>query len=905
VLVFSLALGVLAGASWVQLQEALLGTHMRFILLGVMLACMLLWWCIGRALAAGVWRYLTRAVLMFSVASLCMVLWSTLLAERELAKRLPESLDQQSVWLDVVVTDLPTRHERGWRFEVKVLAARWSVDSSELISDFPAQGVMSWYLHPPKDSKDPKDSKGAKDSYGPKESADAEQTSNDFRLAPGQRWQFKAKVRRAAGTLNPGGFDLEAWMLEKKLYFSGTVALGKKDPPPQQLAGVSSLQIRIDQMRDRLRQSIDQRLPDSAAKPVISALVVGDQRAISTADWALFQRTGVSHLMSISGLHVTMLAALVGAMGTLFWRALCCSPISAGLWLPVQSVSAVFACAGAFGYALLAGFAIPAQRTAWMVGVVSLCRWCGIRSDPWAVIAIALMVVLVMDPMACLAPGFWLSFFAVAVLFGLSQQDDAKADASDRTIRDLRAQKAGRNLSALRQTFSVMPLVPLVPLVRLIRLAAHAQFAITFGLLPMTVLMFQQIVVVGPLANAVAIPVVSYMVTPLAMLASLVALGSDWPGLFQAAAWVTTTLYGFLNWCVGLPWALFDWPSPGVLRATLASVGVAVALSGLMGQRLGRWRHLGWLSLILLWGPVAEPAPAHGQMAVTFIDVGQGSSVLIQTASHAMLVDTGPLLGGSDAGARMVLPMLRRHGVRRLDQLMISHFDQDHSGGLLSILAALRVDVLSSPEDEPTARARVQTPETTRQEAGMTFSQCQAGQHWEWDGVKFWVLFPARGADALPIRDQDRNGRSCVLRVVAADGSSVLLAGDLPAKEERALVAQFAAPSDSADRGLLHLDGASLASQVLLAPHHGSKTSSSQALLDAVRPQWVVIQAGYRNRFGHPHAQVLERLTMPVLRTDLQGAVQFRWPLPGGPPVMTDFWASHRRYWHLARAASG
>lgn len=895
-LVFSLALGVLAGASWVQLGETLLGTRERFIVLGIMLGCMLLWWCVGRALAAGVGRYLTRITLIFSVAGLGMVLWSTLLAERELAKRLPEALDQQSVWLDVVVADLPTRHERGWRFEVKVLAARWSADSAENISDFPVQGVMSWYLHPPKDARDGKDSR---------EAADAEQTINDFRLAPGQRWQFKAKVRRAAGTLNPGGFDLEAWMLEKKLYFSGTVALGKKDPPPHQLGGVSSLQIRIDQMRDRLRQSIDQRLPDSAAKPVISALVVGDQRAISTADWALFQRTGVSHLMSISGLHVTMLAALAGALGTLLWRALCCWPISAGLWLPVQSVSAVFACVGAFGYALLAGFAIPAQRTAWMVGVVCLCRWCGIRADPWAVIAIALIVVLVMDPMACLAPGFWLSFFAVAVLFGLAQQDDLKRDDPVHKRRDSRERKAGgdfkarkedRDIPALRQTFSLM---------RLVCLAAHAQFAITFGLLPMTVLLFQQIVVVGPLANAVAIPVVSYLVTPLAMLASLVALGSDWPGLFQAAAWVYTVLYGFLNWCAGLPWALFDWPSPGVLRATLASVGVAVALSGFMGQRFGRWRHLGWLSLMLLWGPVAEPAPPHGQMAVTFIDVGQGSGVLIQTESHAMLVDTGPLLGGSDAGARMVLPTLRRHGVRRLDQLMISHFDQDHSGGLLSILAALKVDMLSSPEDEPTARARVESPETKRQQVGMTFSQCQAGQHWEWDGVKFWVLFPARGTDTVPISEQDRNSRSCVLRVVAADGSSVLLAGDLPAKGERALVAQFAAPSDSADRGLPHLDGAALASQVLLAPHHGSKTSSSQALLDAVRPQWVVIQAGYRNRFGHPHAEVLARLTVPVLRTDLLGAVHFRWPDPGGPPVVTDFWAAHRRYWHIARAASG
>jgi competence protein ComEC len=407
--------------------------------------------------------------------------------------------------------------------------------------------------------------------------------------------------------------------------------------------------------------------------------------------------------------------------------------------------------------------------------------------------------------------------------------------------------------------------------------------------------------VIGPLANSVAIPVVSYIVTPFAMLASLIALVSDWPGLFQAAAWVYTALYSFLNWCAALPWALLDWPSPGVVRATVASLGVAIALSSATGRWLGRWRHAGWLSLGLLWAPIADPPPKHGQMAVTFIDVGQGSSVLIQTHSHAMLVDTGPMLGSSDAGARVVLPVLRRHGIRRLDQLMISHFDQDHSGGLESILSAMPVGTLVSPEDQSTVWAR--TPESilAARNRPMTFSQCQAGQRWEWDGVKFWVLFPAQGAQDQPISDRDRNGRSCVLHVAAANGASVLLAGDLPAKAERALIAQFVTPSDSADRGLLHLDGASLPAQVLLAPHHGSKTSSSQALLDAVKPAWVVVQAGFRNRFGHPHAQVLERLTVPVLRTDLQGAIAFRWAELGSQPQISDFWAAHRRYWHIAR----
>lgn len=831
-LVFALALGSLLGVSGLQLQPVLPNAqqlHQVWLACAVVFALWLMsgWLTTRRSLqqvlransVQGIYVVL-RFILILTLAAGLMLIYTTQWAERELAKRLPAELDQQSVALDVVIVDLPTRHERGWRFEVQVLTP-----------GLPSRGVLNWYVS----------ESGSEPGSEPHD--------DTLRLAPGQRWQLQAKVRRAAGTLNPGGFDLEAWMLEKQLYFSGTVQQGKRQAAPVRLADADGFLIRIDQLRDRIRTRIDALLKDDVARHVLNALVVGDQRAISTQDWALFQRTGVSHLMSISGLHVTMLAGLASFLGAWVWRRLCVWPISAGLYIPVQSVAAASAAAGAMGYALLAGFAIPAQRTALMVMFLAIARLSGLKADHWAVISLALMAVLLTDPMACLAPGFWLSFFAVALLFSLGEASTEKVTWPRRVWA-------------------------------MVKTASHAQLAITFGLLPITVLLFQQVVVIGPLANALVIPVVSFVITPLAMLASLVAAFSDADALLRLASWVYQLLYQFLMWCASLEWSRLDWPSPGLERTVASSLGMLVALGSLFKKWLGHGRHAGWLALGLLWVPPAA-APAHGEMEVTFIDVGQGSSVLVRTAHHTLLVDTGPKMGGSDAGERMVLPTLRRMGIRRLDQLMVSHFDDDHAGGVNAVLANMQVSEMRFPDAE----------------AGPAVVACQAGQRWSWDGVTFVVLHPA---SAGPV-SKDRNARSCVLHISSTSGS-LLLAGDLPARQEKLLVHQFTGLFDAEDEEAMRLAGATLSAQVLLAPHHGSHTSTSPELLQAVTPGVVVIQAGYRNRFGHPHAEVMSRIAhLQVLRTDLQGAITLRWPEPGGQPQAQDFFATHRRYWHITR----
>lgn len=835
----------LLGIGWVQLQPELLSLSSFAGPAGV---AMLLWLALMTPLPKA-WRahalpQVLRQALILIVVSMACAAFATWMAQRALGERLPAALDRESVWMEAVIRDLPARHERGWRLEVEAIAAQLQKDDDSLLAGFPMRGVLHWYAN--------------ETAFIPQD------------IRPGERWAFQVRLRAPGGALNPGGFDMEAWMLEKGLQFTATVQQGKNAPHPKKLGHRDQWQDRLDGLRDDIRRSINEGLADRESRHVLAALVVGDQRAIAASDWRIFQRTGVSHLMSISGLHVTMLAALAAMIGVLFWKAVCLMSMRMGVLVPAQSLAAAFAIMGAWGYALLAGFAIPAQRTAIMVAVCSGARLLGIRANPWAVIAWALLAIIIPYPMAVLAPGFWLSFVAVAFLFSLSNADDDR-----------------HGWPWHRRVMTVL------------RSATHAQLGITLALMPLVVMLFQQVSVIGPIANAVAIPVVSYLVTPLAMMGAVesMTVGSSY-GLSGADA-AMLLLADFLKWCAQLKWAVLDWPAPGLISTIAASLGVMLAAGNVLQGRARSWRHWGWLGLLLVVG--ASPAsPRFGEMQVRAIDVGQGSAVLVRTQSHALLFDTGPMMGESDAGERMVMPTLRRLGVLGLDRLVVSHFDRDHSGGLASVLAMTDVRALMVPfEDE--ARGALQGHAFLQ--SGDRIEQCRWGDQWRWDGVHFMVLHPS-----VPRGGRNRNQDSCVLRIEDRFGGSILLTGDIPIAAERRLVAQFTMLRDPAIDPEPHPDGAKLASNVLVAPHHGSNTSTGRELLAVVTPSLIVIQAGYHNRFGHPHAEVLDRIAsasatnphpIAVARNDLQGALDIRWEQ--GRPKVQDFWQEHRRYWHAQR----
>ena len=379
----------------------------------------------------------------------------------------------------------------------------------------------------------------------------------------------------------------------------------------------------------------------------------------------------------------------------------------------------------------------------------------------------------------------------------------------------------------------------------------------TIGSVPLLLLFFQQFSLVSPLANALAIPFVSFIVTPLALIFAVL----PWPPLLQFDHWMLAQLMKLLEWLGGYP--VWQQPAPPLWASLLALAGIVWLL--LPRGFPSRW--IGVLPLLpaLFW---VAPRPDAGQAWVDVLDVGQGSAVVVRTAEHALLYDAGPMYSAqSDAGQRVVVPYLRAIGVGRLDALVVSHRDKDHSGGVAAVQAAV-----------PIVRTLSSLPE-------LGGERCAAGQNWTWDGVRFDILHPLNddydadvGAGAA--KTTKTNRISCVLRI-STERRSVLLTGDIEARNEKDIIER--SPS-------------TLRSDVLLVPHHGAKASSSSAFIDAVGARDIVFSAGYRNAFNHPRPEVLERYSAGRhWRTDQDGAIRV---VLGETSEVSAWRAERRRYWY-------
>jgi competence protein ComEC len=590
----------------------------------------------------------------------------------------------------------------------------------------------------------------------------------------------------------------------------------------------------VERTRAILRERILDALQDKQYAGVIVALVIGDQRGIDQSDWQVFTRTGIGHLISISGLHITMIAGLAALAAASLWRRSFFTDAQLALRLPAQKVAALVGALTALLYVLLAGFGVPAQRTLYMLSVVALALWTGRLSSVTHVLCAALGVVLLFDPWAVLWPGFWLSFGAVAViLFG------------------------GHGRIGPRETGFKANLT----------MAGQTQWSVTLGLVPLTMLLFGQVSLVSPLANAVAIPLVSFIVTPLALLGSLTPDPlSGW--LLVLAHGAVAGLAAALGYLSAIPAAVWRAPAPQAWVFLLA-------LGGTLWMLMPRgWPHR-WAGAVA-WLPLLLQLPDHpdvGKFRVTAFDVGQGMALLVETAGHRLLYDTGPgYAPGADAGSRVLLPYLRMRGIGALDGMVVSHGDTDHTGGALALLGELKLGWVASSltAGHPIARAAPR------------HLHCAAGQHWEWDGVRFEMLHPAASMYADPA--PKANARSCTLRI-SNGRTAILLAGDIEAAQEARLVQSSA-------------DG--LRADVLLAPHHGSGTSSTPAFLQAVHPSVGVFQVGYRNRYKHPKKEVYDRygqLGVKRLRTDEAGAVTLDFD---GAVAYQAYRRQHARYWYAS-----
>ena len=831
-------IGFAAGAAFLQTRARLPAASNMLFAAGLLIVWLAFWIVAIQHRLPGdgaIRRRGVRGVHALFIGAAVGFYWAAWIAHGALSSELSIADEGRDFTLIGTIDNLPYRFAQGVRFNFaveRVLDTRNAASGSTPVvaprSPVPPRIALSWYA-------------GFRD-----------QVNEIGDVQPGERWQLTVRLQRPHGNANEYGFDYEAWLLEQGVRATGYVRL---DPRNRRLDSfVVSARNFIEHSRAALRARILTALPDKPYAGVIVALVVGDQRGIDQADWKVFTNTGIGHLVSISGLHITMVAGLFALIAFTLWRHSFFTSAQLPLLLPAQKIAALVGASVALLYVLLAGFGVPAQRTLYMLMVVAAALWLNRIASVSHVLCTALGVVVLLDPWAVLWPGFWLSFGAVAMILyctvGRTTLRQAKLSPGAQGPESPRSDSG----PSLRARYW-----------QALRVGAHTQYVVTLGLVPLTMLLFAQVSIVSPLANAVAIPLISLVVTPLALVGSMLPapLAAIILGLAHTLVeWLTVCL----QWFSGLRYAVWRAPTPPMWMFLWAMFGTV----WLLAPRGWPARWLG----IATWLPLLAAEPSHpeaGRMTVTAFDVGQGMALLIETSQHRLLYDTGPTYGTEiNAGNRVILPYLRARGITKLEGMIVSHSDIDHSGGALSVLDGVPVDwVLASlMPDHPITRA-------ARQHV-----RCAAGQAWTWDGVRFEILHPL--ADSYEDQTLKPNARGCTLKITAGD-KSMLLAGDIEAIQESQLVLR--------DRQRLRAD-------VLLVPHHGSGTSSTPDFLAAVGPQVAVFQVGHRNRYQHPKEEVFDRygeLQIQRLRTDQMGALTIDF---GQTIQIQSYRQAHARYWH-------
>ena len=748
------------------------------------------------------------ALIAIGVAAGC---WAAWIATQHLEERLPAALEGIDLTLTGVIEDLPVATSHGHRFGFRV-------ERCEPDCRAPPRIQLSW-------------------NASRKPGADA--TLPD--LKPAQRWTFLVRLKRPHAPHNPGAFDRELRWLEE-----GFGAIGSVRSAQLQDEHAGGLMVSIERLRGLIRSAIREACSTGRAREagVLAALAMGDQAAIDATLWKVFNQTGVGHLMSISGLHITMLAGLGARLAGWLWGSRWAARQGLPCRVAVQRIRLIAAVAVAFAYSLIAGWGIPAQRTCFMLAAAALWLAAGRQASIASAVGVAAGAIVLLDPWAPLSAGFWLSFIAVLAIVWV-------CSASHPGRTGWRAFMDG---------------------------AVRTQWAATIALVPLGAWFFGSISMIGPLANAFAIPLVSAVITPMSLAGGALALIStslaSW--LLVPAAWLT---HGLLEALISLStWQgssiYVPHPDVAVLALSLAGAALLLAPAGVPRR---------WVGAIALLPMVAMPLqrPGPGEIWLTALDVGQGTAAVIQVGARSLVYDTGPSMGTqADAGQRVVVPWLRAQGIARPDALVVSHLDDDHSGGVRSLLR-------ESPPDWVASSIRADHPILA---GARRFQPCLRGERWQWGEVEFEFLHPADPPE--PARGSATNAVSCVLRIRSGE-ISVLLAGDIEAPQERRLLALYEPQALRAD--------------VLLVPHHGSATSSTDAFIDAVEPRWAIFQVAYRSRFNHPNPKVLARYEargIGILRSDAHGAVSVRLSPDGSIRIVRSREAP-ARYWRVPALPAG
>jgi competence protein ComEC len=632
-------------------------------------------------------------------------------------------------------------------------------------------------------------------------------------------WQLELRLRRPRGSSNPGLFDFEAWLLRQRVAATAYVVTGTRN---QLLRSdtLSLLHRKRQRVVDRLTGVVDE--PDRVA--VLAAISVGARHLVTADQWQRYARTGTSHLMAISGLHVGLAAS-----GGYFLAAF----LAGILRLNVNQhfLATLSAVAVGFAYVVISGLAVPAQRAGLMMAIAGAILLRRRQLRPFIAIATSAVAIVLISPLATMAPGFKLSFGAVLVLLWLAQR--------------YHDQQGGE----------------IVPrLLRIVSDLGAMQLMLLFGLLPLTVLIFGRVALAAPIVNLLAVPLFSVVTVPCVLFGSIL---DGWAQpLGDKLLLIAAASLGPVEWLIATV-AQLDWTSMSVPAISgLAWVVVGLPLlwvvlpPGCPGRSLA-------LPALLALGLYLPARPDVGCAQIDVLDVGQGLSIVVTSHSHVVVFDTGPAYrAGSDAAESVVLPFLQQRGIDHVDRLVVSHADLDHAGGVETLLAGVAVDSVRGGEPLGTAGAEL----------------CVAGDRWESDGIRYSFTYPPAGSNL------EGNDASCVLLIEIGD-QSVLLTGDIEKSAEADLVRS----------------GALSAVDVVVVPHHGSRTSSSKPFVEALSPTVAIVSAGYGNRWGFPKDEVVGRwraVGAVVLTTADSGAISMRLCGQGGQLSPTRQRVSQRRIWH-------
>lgn len=832
---FVYAVAFLLGVILVQQLAVLPETSMLFLLSGFASLCLVFYAYLNKKN-----RYIFTSEITLTFAFILLILlgfiYTSFYSSRQLSSRLNEDLVAQNIVISGTVSSIPVTDKEVQRFEFSVESR--SILTAETISavtkEFPKKIRLSWYYGQP--------------------------------VNAGEKWQLEVRLKPPHGFMNPGGFDYEAWLFQHGIHATGYV---RKSNLNKRHRGASGS---INHIRQTLSERIDtvsnqSSMVEMNSYSLIKALAIGDKSSISNLQWRVLTNTGTSHLMAISGLHIG-LASLFAYL--LIRRAV---PVFIMQRIPAQHVALIVGMFTAFLYALIAGLSIPTQRATIMLFVLSVMIVIRRNHRPVDALGFALMLVLLIDPLAVLSAGFWFSFSAVSVIFISITSTQ---------------QQASHKLKSQRQaSVDSMFIRICIRLMLMLKQWVRLQLLISLFLLPLSLFMFQQVSLVSPVVNLLLIPYVSFLVVPLVLLAIIFSflLPSFSDLLFTLAAALLDFIWPLLSYLALLPYAVWVRGDIDIDELLAATFGIlllfyAAKISKRIFSTAGKQHctYASWTLRLLscvLFLPLLITHKVDfsaGEYQLTVLDVGQGSAAVIQTQNHVAVFDAGAKFSDRfNAGSGVVIPYLRTQGIQSLDRLIISHGDSDHIGGAQAII-----------DEYPELSLIGQDIENLQI---VNKKMCVAGVEWHWDGVDFAFLSPEIN-DVSGIQDAKRNNHSCVLQVTSVAGS-ILLTGDIEKKSEKRLLEKY---------------GEQLASDVFIVPHHGSNTSSSMAFIQAVDPKISLISVGYKNRYRLPDHRVVARYRSDerdFLQTDRSGAITTRL-LAESSFTIEQYREKAGRYWHHA-----